>query len=159
MGDFGENDSISNIHVLGGGAASELGTAMALLGSINNPLSNQIIMNAERPKFQGTAENFSEFRRKWKEYHRLIKGNSPTTNEGQILHLFQQRLDKPQWGKSVKMRLGFNPSPLGRFGATPGLVIDGVNWGRIGERFRFLGPHKLRHLDLFPLFHQIVSPL
>ncbi len=61
MGDFGDNDSIRNINVLGVGAASELGTAMALLGSINNPLSNQIIMNAERPKFQGTAENFSEF--------------------------------------------------------------------------------------------------
>ncbi len=42
MGDFGANDSIRNINVFGGGAASELGTAMALLGSINNPLSNQI---------------------------------------------------------------------------------------------------------------------
>ncbi len=89
MGDFGDNDSIRNVNVMGGGAALELGTAMALLGSINNPLSNQNIMNAERSKFQGTAENFSEFRRKWKEYHRLIKDNSPTTNEGQILHLFQ----------------------------------------------------------------------
>ena len=67
---------------------------MALLGSINNPLSNQIIMNAEKPKFQGTAANFSEFRRKWNEYYRLIKGNSPTTNDGQILHLFQQCLDE-----------------------------------------------------------------
>ncbi len=64
MGDFGDNDSIRNINVLGVGAASELGTAMALLGSINNPLSDQIIMNAEKPKFQGTAENFSELRRK-----------------------------------------------------------------------------------------------
>ncbi len=51
-------------------------------------------MNAERTKFQGTAENVSEFWRKWKEYHRLIKGNSPTTNEGHILHLFQQCLDE-----------------------------------------------------------------
>ncbi len=88
MGDFG--DSIRNINVLGGGAASELGTAMVLLASINNPLSNEIKTNAERPKFQGTAENLSEFRRKWKEYHRLLRGNSPTTNEGQILHLFHQ---------------------------------------------------------------------
>ncbi len=61
---------------------------------VSTPLSNQIIMNAERPKFQGTAENVSEFPRKCKEYHRLINGNSPTTNEGQILHLFQQCLDE-----------------------------------------------------------------
>jgi hypothetical protein len=51
-------------------------------------------MKAVRPKFQGTAENFSEFWRKWKEYHRPIKRNSPTTIEGQILHLFQQCLDE-----------------------------------------------------------------
>jgi hypothetical protein len=51
--------------------------AMALLGSINNPFSNPIIMNAEMPKFQGTSENFSEFRPKWKEYHRLIKRTHP----------------------------------------------------------------------------------
>ena len=52
------------MNVLGGGAASELGTAMALLGSIRNPLSNQIFMNAEKPKFKGAAANLFEFRRK-----------------------------------------------------------------------------------------------
>ncbi len=81
---------------------------MALLGTINNPLSNQIIMNAERPNFHETAENFSEFRRKWKEYHRLIKGNSPTTNEGQILHLFQQCLDE-ETALQLKREIEENP--------------------------------------------------
>ena len=71
-----------------------MATAMKLLGSINNPLSNKIIMNAERPKFQRTASNFSEFRRKWNEYYKLIKGNSLTTNDGQILLLFQICLDE-----------------------------------------------------------------
>ncbi len=108
MGDFGDNDSIRNINVLGGGAVSELGTAMAILGSIINPLSNQIKMNAERPNFQETAENFLEFRRKWKEYHRLIKGNSPTTNEGQILHLFQQCFDK---AKALQLKREIQEKP------------------------------------------------
>ncbi len=44
---------------MGGGAGSDIGTAIALLGSNNKPLSNQILMNAERPKFQGTAENYA----------------------------------------------------------------------------------------------------
>jgi hypothetical protein len=48
-------------------------------------------MNAERPKFQGTAEKFAEFKRGWNEYHRIIKANSPGTNEGQKLH-FSKRV-------------------------------------------------------------------
>ena len=81
---------------------------MALMGSINNPLSNQIIMNANKPKFQGTAENFSEFRRKWKEYYHLIKGNSPTTNESQILHLFHQCLDE---GTALQLKREVEDNP------------------------------------------------
>jgi hypothetical protein len=58
-----ERDSVRDVHVMGGGAGSDIGTAIALLGSIKNPLSNQILMNAERPKLQGTAENYAEFKR------------------------------------------------------------------------------------------------
>ncbi len=39
------------------------------------------------------------------------------------------RTKKSPMGKSRKRRLGFNPSPLGRLRATPGLDMDGVNWG------------------------------
>ncbi len=34
-----ERDSVRDVHVLGGGAGSDIGTAIALLGSINNRLS------------------------------------------------------------------------------------------------------------------------
>jgi hypothetical protein len=55
--------SVSAISMSWGAEQRRNRNSNALLGSINNPLSNQIIMNAERPKFQGTAEisrNFGE---------------------------------------------------------------------------------------------------
>ncbi len=42
------------------------------------------------------------------------------------------RAKKSQWGKGIKMKLGFNPSPLGRLRATPGLDMDEVNGGGAG---------------------------
>ena len=65
---FGMEGSSRNVHMVGGGTGSDMGTAMALLGGLstfNNPLLSQILMEANRPKFQGTAEHFSEFRRLW----------------------------------------------------------------------------------------------
>ncbi len=45
------------------------------------------------PNFKGRQKCF-RISTQIEEYHRLKKGNSPTTNEGQILHLFQQCLDE-----------------------------------------------------------------
>ncbi len=77
-------------------------------GALKNPLSNQILMNTERPKFQGTAENYAEFKRGWNEYHRIIKANSPGTNEGQILHFFQTCLDE-ETALQLKREIEANP--------------------------------------------------
>jgi hypothetical protein len=54
---------VKGIYMSLGGACSDIGTAFAFLRSITKPVSDQILMNAERPKFQGTAENYAEFKR------------------------------------------------------------------------------------------------
>jgi hypothetical protein len=65
-------------------------------------------MNAERLKLQGTAENYAEFKRGWNEYHRIIKANSPGTNEGQIIHFFQTCLDE---GTAVQLKREIEANP------------------------------------------------
>ncbi len=99
---------MKDVYVLGEGASSDIGIAIAPLVSINNPLSNQIFMNAERPKFKGTAENYAEIKRGWNEYHRIIEANSLGTNEGQILHFFRTCLDE---GTALQLKREIEANP------------------------------------------------
>ena len=61
--------------------------------NVNNPLLSQILMEANKPKFQGTAEQFSEFRRQWGEYSKLMRSTFPSIGEQQILSIFKTCLD------------------------------------------------------------------
>ncbi len=79
-----------------GNGSSDANNAAALLmnfSNINNPILSQILMEASRPKFQGTAEHFSEFRRQWEEYQKLLKSTFPPIRETEILSIFKTCLD------------------------------------------------------------------
>jgi hypothetical protein len=94
----------------------EIGAAAAFLShfsSGNNPLLHQIVMEASRPKFQGSAENFSEFRRQWREYHATLKSTFQGIGEGQMLQIFKTCLDpatalqlKREWEENPKLTVG-----------------------------------------------------
>jgi hypothetical protein len=58
--------STRGVNAVGGNGDSGANNAAALLmnfSNINNAILSQILMEASRPKFQDTAEQFSEFRR------------------------------------------------------------------------------------------------
>ncbi len=48
-----ERDYVRDVNVLGGGAGSDIGTAIALLGSINNPHLKQNFDERRTPKVPG----------------------------------------------------------------------------------------------------------
>ena len=81
------NRGVSSI---GGSRVSDVNTAAALLmniSNVNNPLLSQLVMEANKPKFQGTAVQFSEFRRQWGEYSKLMRSTFPSIGEQQILSI------------------------------------------------------------------------
>ncbi len=51
------------------------------------------LMEASRPKFQGTAEHFLEFRRQWGEYQKLLWSTFQSIGETQILLIVKTCLD------------------------------------------------------------------
>jgi hypothetical protein len=58
-------------------------------------------MEASRPKFQGSAEDFSEFKRQWREYNHTLKETFPCMGEGQYLQIFKTCLDP---AKSLQLK-------------------------------------------------------
>jgi hypothetical protein len=50
-------------------------------------------MEASRPKFQDTAEHFSDFRRQWKENQKVLRSTFPSIGKTQILSILKTCLD------------------------------------------------------------------
>ena len=68
-------------------------TMMAAFSSMNNPLMTQVMLSANKPRFQGTVIQFPEFQRQWKEYCKILRTIQPGMPEGQLLVLFKDCLD------------------------------------------------------------------
>jgi hypothetical protein len=82
--------------VVGGNGGADTNNAAALsmnFSIINNQILSQILMEASRPKFQGTAEHFSEFRRQGGEYQKLLRSILSSIGETQIFSIFKTCLD------------------------------------------------------------------
>jgi hypothetical protein len=75
----GNRGSSSNqVTFLGPGLDGSVTAALlANISSSNNPLLHQILMEASRPNFQGSAEDFPGFKRQWGEYHNMLKATFP----------------------------------------------------------------------------------
>ena len=77
----------------GGTDALSMTALMATLTSINNPLMSQVLLNTNKPQFQGTMSQFPEFVRQWKDYKKILLTLQPGMPEGQLLVLFKNCLD------------------------------------------------------------------
>ena len=79
------------------GAGSEAATAAAMMMSyaaMNNPLLSHAMILVEKPKFRGTAEEFPEFKRQWKEYVQTVLSSFPAMSGTQMLTLLRGCLDQ-----------------------------------------------------------------
>jgi len=87
-----------------------MATAMFMnMTAMNNPLLSQVIMESSRPKFSGSADNFSEFRRQWGEYSQLIKDTYPAIGNPQLLTIFKTCLDNAT-ALQLQREIRLNPS-------------------------------------------------
>ena len=78
------------------GAGSETISAETMMtdfSAMTHPLMSRLVLSLGQPKFEGTAEDFPEFKRQWCEYVRTIKSAFPAMGGSQMVNLLKTCLD------------------------------------------------------------------
>ena len=68
-------------------------TMMLNFAAMNNPLMSQLVLSLDQPKFEGTSENFPEFKRQWSEYLHTIQTSLPALGDMQLVTILKACLD------------------------------------------------------------------